>query len=210
MARTSEPGALPTPRLWPNTLEVFDVSDYIARRLADALAQTRTTESGCWESTLGVKSDTGYAMINIDGKPTRKHRFVYEQMAGPIPEGLYLDHLCRNRACCNPDHLELVTHKENSLRGVGIAAQRARQTHCIHGHEFAGDNLYRPPSRPWARLCRTCMIQNSRDRRGRPNPIVREPMGCCNVEGCERAGYARLMCQPHYNAWYRARRKQAA
>lgn len=202
MARTSEPGALPTPRLWPNTLEVFDVSDYIARRLADALAQTRTTETGCWESTVGV-NDNGYALISINNKTVRKHRFVYEQMVGPIPDGLYLDHLCRNRACCNPAHLEPVTHRENSLRGISPAAARARQTHCIHGHELVGDNAYAPPSKPNARLCRACMVATAQKRRDTGT-------GPCSVDGCDRAAYSREMCQPHYNAWYRARRKQAA
>jgi hypothetical protein len=62
-------------------------------------------------------------------------------LVGPIPEGKQLDHLCRNRACINPEHLEPVTAKENILRGESFSAKNARKTHCIHGHELSGDNL---------------------------------------------------------------------
>ncbi|TDD77726.1 HNH endonuclease [Actinomadura rubrisoli] len=81
------------------------------------------------------------------------HRFVYESLVGPIPEGLVLDHLCRVRACCNPAHLEPVTDRVNILRGASITAANARKTHCDHGHEFTSQNTYRHRGR---RLCRAC------------------------------------------------------
>lgn len=71
---------------------------------------------GCWEWT-GYKSN-GYARWAINGKPIAVHRYMYEKANGPVPAGLMLDHLCRNRACVNPDHLEPVTNAVNSQRGA--------------------------------------------------------------------------------------------
>lgn len=92
----------------------------------------------CWIWTGGRQS-AGYGRLSF-GARTLAHRAVYELLVGPIPEGLTLDHLCRVPLCVNPDHLEPVTRGENVLRGNGLSAQRARQTHCIHGHEFTPEN----------------------------------------------------------------------
>lgn len=91
--------------------------------------------SGCWEWT-GAVDLNGYGVVYGNGRMRKAHRVLYEKANGTVPHGLELDHLCRNRKCVNPDHLEPVTHRENILRGVGTAASRARQTHCKHGHEF--------------------------------------------------------------------------
>lgn len=79
----------------------------------------------------------------------------HELHKGPIPEGLVIDHLCRNRGCVNPDHLEAVTQRENILRGEGLAAANARKTHCPKGHPYSGENLYVVPS-SGRRQCRIC------------------------------------------------------
>lgn len=89
------------------------------------------------------------------------HRFAYELLVGPIPDGLDLDHLCRSRACVNPAHLEPVDRRTNVLRGVGITARNAAKTHCVNGHAFTPENTQ--PLRNGGRGCRTCRrIRNRR------------------------------------------------
>jgi hypothetical protein len=88
----------------------------------------------CWEWTA-YRHD-GYGRFNEGSRIARVHRFAYELLVGPIPDGLTIDHLCRNRACVNPAHLEPVTVKVNVLRGEGPAAQHARKTKCPQGHPY--------------------------------------------------------------------------
>jgi hypothetical protein len=76
----------------------------------------------------------------LNGKPRYGHRVAYEALVGPIPQGLCIDHLCRNRACVNPDHLEPVTNRVNILRGETIMAANAAKTHCVRGHEYTPEN----------------------------------------------------------------------
>jgi hypothetical protein len=119
----------------------------------------RGTPSECWE-WLGAKLHRGhgifhYTLIPGQHQQTTAHRFAYERLVGAIPEGLQLDHLCRNPGCVNPAHLEPVTGRENVLRGVGPTAINARKTHCIHGHEFTPENTYR--SKKGGRECRACL-----------------------------------------------------
>jgi hypothetical protein len=116
----------------------------------------------CW-SWGGVISKEGYALLyvrrNIQGKPQpalvyRVHRILYELLNGPIPDGLVPDHLCRNRACPNPDHLELVTVKENILRGVGVTAVNAKKLCCPYGHPY--DAIVRRSNGATFRRCTIC------------------------------------------------------
>lgn len=109
--------------------------------------------SGCY-IWLGAVNTHGYGHLKFKGKYWQAHRLAYEQTKGPIAPGLVIDHLCRNRACINPDHLEPVTNAVNVLRGNNIAASRAAQTHCKRGHKFTAENTYR--SGRSGRMCLTC------------------------------------------------------
>lgn len=90
----------------------------------------------CWD-WQGGKNNKGYGYFWVEGKIiTRVHRFAYQLLKGNIPKTMTLDHLCRNRSCVNPNHLEVVTMRINSLRGVGASARNARATHCPKGHPY--------------------------------------------------------------------------
>lgn len=104
------------------------------------------------------------------------HRWAYENLVGPIPEGLELDHLCRVPACVNPDHLEPVTKAENRRRGL----QGVLRTRCKNGHLQTPENIYTRPSQPTVRLCHICKkardTQVNRRRRGSSPPPCESPL----------------------------------
>lgn len=121
----------------------------------------RRGPTDCWVWT-GAKSN-GYGQLRNMGKLVQAHRFAYEVEVGPIPDGFELDHLCRNRACVNPAHLEPVDHRTNVLRGVGPSAVHAQKTSCVHGHPFDEANTRLRPN--GKRECRACHRTQERDRR---------------------------------------------
>lgn len=111
----------------------------------------------CWIWSWQL-NDTGYGTLKVNAKRRTAHRVAYELRYGEIPKGLELDHLCRNRACINPLHLEPVTHKENMSRGDKLAMSRPQRekTHCKNGHELVVDNLYLYEE--GRRICRACKL----------------------------------------------------
>jgi len=119
-------------------------------------------EAGCFVWT-GAESGKGYGTVYFNGKTRRVHRVVYEHLIGPIPDGLEIDHLCRNKLCSNVFHLEAVTTRTNVLRGVAPTAVNDRKTHCIRGHEFTPENTKLRKSRPSYRQCRTCRNMRVRE-----------------------------------------------
>lgn len=116
--------------------------------------------SGChvWTALRG----RGYGRFYVKGRTHRAHRWWWEQSNGAVPDGMVLDHLCRNPACVNLAHLEVVTVRENTIRGVGFTAVNAKKTECLRGHPLSGDNLR---LRRLGRECHQCR----RDRRPAEN-----------------------------------------
>jgi hypothetical protein len=140
------------------------------------LARVRKEPNGgcwLWPGSLDSKgyAHTGYS---IDGKTydARLHQLFYTRFAGPVGEGLELDHLCRVRACCNPDHLEAVSHQENTRRGEagglrnrGPVWENSQKSHCKNGHPFDEANTYR--TKNGNRRCRACNREEKRERKAK-------------------------------------------
>lgn len=129
-------------------------------RFAD---RTELGENGCILWT-GFLDRDGYGQFVVDGRNVRVHRWSYEHHIGPIPDGLVIDHLCRNRACVNAKHMEPVTPLENTRRGVAPTAINARKTACKRGHVFTETNTVAVPG---GRACRTCRVEATRQWRAR-------------------------------------------
>lgn len=121
-----------------------------------------TIGDGCWEWTRSVTSG-GYGSHYFEGKTQNAHRVAYALCVGD-PGELYVDHLCRNRRCVRPDHLEAVSNWENVRRGTSYYAKNATVTHCPQGHEYSEENTYVCPR--GRRNCRACRYEQGRRRRG--------------------------------------------
>lgn len=123
--------------------------------------------NNCWE-WVGSNNGVGYGEIRINNKKKYTHRIVYELLVGPIPENKQIDHLCRNRCCCNPEHLEPVTPKENVNRGITEKPHLIKE-YCINGHLYSENTYDRPDGK--GRNCVQCVRDRSREyqRRKRNN-----------------------------------------
>lgn len=118
-------------------------------------------ETGCLEWT-GSQNGHGYGQIKVGGRPEKVHRLMYQLWVGEIPEGLSIDHLCRNRICAAPDHLEAVTLSENTRRQLeSIGHHNAKKTHCPQGHPYDEENT-RYATRGTGRVCRPCRAESNR------------------------------------------------
>lgn len=132
---------------------------------------SEAADTACW-AWGGTMYPNGYGQFALSRNGAKRvkyvmaHRYSYEMHRGGIPEGLVLDHLCRNRACINPDHLEPVTTRENLVRGNGFVGEQSRRTHCVRGgHPLSGPNLYTSPR--GERGCRTCRAEQVKACRAR-------------------------------------------
>lgn len=143
-------------------------------------AKVQQAANGCWTWTAGL--DNGYGRFRSGKRLVKAHRYSYTHLVGAVPNGLQLDHLCRNRACVRPDHLEPVTSRENILRGDAPAITRARhsgKTECLRGHPYDELNTYARPD--GHRACRTCARDRRRARNAVPtsaNHFERTPARC--------------------------------
>jgi len=130
----------------------------IARNINERFFEkVRHDASGCWLWEAGL-TDHGYGTFRLGGRSDGKiyaHIYTYELLIGRVPDGLELDHLCRTPSCCNPWHLEPVTHRINSLRGISPTILMHRANLCKRGHSLLGDNAYVRPS--GERNCRICL-----------------------------------------------------
>lgn len=127
--------------------------------LAQRILRGSEVRDGCWRWT-GTIHELGYGRMSVGNRLRYAHVVSYELFVGTVPEGMELDHKCRNRDCVNPAHLEPVTHQENIRRGAA-GALRIFVTHCPRGHLYAGENVYFYPGRN-ARQCRECRRVSNR------------------------------------------------
>lgn len=121
-------------------------------------SKAEATPNGCWNWTSCLDRH-GYGSVRYQGATRLAHRVAYVVTHGEIPKGLTIDHICRNRQCINPAHLEVASNTENMLRGMSPAARCARSQICVAGHPFSVENTYVHNGKRW---CRKCAAARSR------------------------------------------------
>ena len=149
-------GACDTPNR-TNLLRRFVVNNL--PRITLFMQKVTVLENGCWQWTAYIGT-SGYGQFKDEEGQTLAHRWAYKYFTGPIPEGWEIDHLCRNRWCVNPQHLEAVTTQENVLRSDSPCAINAKKTHCSQGHPYDSENTYEHKGK---RYCRTCVRNRMRE-----------------------------------------------
>lgn len=165
-------------------------------RFAEKIA---LTDGGCLQ-WIGHVERHGYARIWVDRCNVSAHRWSYEYFVGPIPDGLQIDHLCRNRACVNPEHLEPVTAAENVRRSTiaeAAALRASRITHCPEGHPYSDENTYRSGG---SRVCLACKKKRAKDDYERNREAVIERARLWRLANLERSRELSREGQRRYRA----------
>lgn len=148
--------------LKPVTLPAGAIRHLAQAELDRLWSRAEENENGCWIWT-GSRYKAGYGRFYLGQEDVYAHRVMYMIFIGEIPKDLHTDHLCRVRECCNPEHLQPVTCRENIMRSpIAPAAINASKTHCKRGHPLSGDNLGVDAN--GGRHCRTCSITSARKR----------------------------------------------
>lgn len=124
---------------------------------------------GCWP-WAGAMTRNGYGTFWVGAQCWRAHRYAFSVYRGPIPDGLVIDHLCRNRRCVNPEHLEAVTQSTNLARGDGLVSAQNARTHCPRGHALVPGNLDLTQVKAGKRSCKRCKADAQRARYHRTKP----------------------------------------
>ncbi len=132
------------------------------KTLVEKVASKFLIDDGCWE-WIGANNAAGYGMMKIDGRTVYGHRAVYELLVDEIPAGMQLDHLCRNRMCVRPSHLEVVTNQENAIRGHRVTKPNFP---CCGRPRFGPDaDVYIDKRGCGYRVCRPCHLAKDKAKR---------------------------------------------
>jgi hypothetical protein len=123
----------------------------------------RSAATGCWLWTASCRQN-GYGQVYFRGTMTEAHRAVWTLHRGSVPIGMQLDHLCRVRSCVNPDHLEVVTGRENTYRSLAPSAMNKRKTQCVNGHAFDDTNTWISGGKRYCRECRRRRVREFQSR----------------------------------------------
>jgi len=145
-----------------DTIPIPEITPSAAERFVAKISAGPDPDT-CWDWT-GSRDSNGYGAFSIGRRGYRAHRVSYAWMNGPIPAGLTIDHLCRNRACVRPEHLAAKSSRENTLAGDTLAADRLKREACPRGHSLVDTNLVAKALRRGERECRICNVVSTRAR----------------------------------------------